>query len=306
MTTLLGRAATVAACLFAASPVATAEPPAGALTGRSATHVAVRGDTLFALAARAGIDTATLATDNGLDRTQPLAIGQRLTIDNRHLVVPSATGAGAEIVVNLPQRMLFFFFDGTVAGVPVAVGRRTWPTPIGDFRIAVRETDPTWDVPASIRAEARSLGRSLPRSVPPGPSNPLGQFWIGLAGAGIGLHGTNAPSSIYGAVTHGCVRLHPDDIAWLFPRVKVGMTVRIVYEPFLLADVGGRVFLEVHPDVYRRAPVSIASVQTRAAELGLDRHIDWTQAARVVALRQGVARDVTAMATSGAEEGVAP
>jgi L,D-transpeptidase ErfK/SrfK len=90
------------------------------------------------------------------------------------------------------------------------------------------------------------------------------------------------------------VRLHPDDIAWLFPRVKVGMTVRTVYEPILLAEVAGRVFLEVHPDVYRRAPASIVSVRARAAELGLEDRIDWTQASRVIALRHGIARDVTA------------
>jgi L,D-transpeptidase ErfK/SrfK len=304
MATLFGRATIVAACVFAASPGATAQAPAGGLTGGITTHVVVRGDTLFALGARAGTATATLAAENGLDRNQPLVVGQRLTIDNRHLVVPPATAAGAEMVVNLPQRMLFFF-DRDVAGLPVAVGRRTWPTPIGDFRIAVRETDPTWDVPASIRAEARRQGRSLPASVPPGPANPLGRFWIGLAGPGIGVHGTNVPSSIYGAVTHGCVRLHPDDIAWLFPRVRVGMTVRIVYEPVLLADVGGRVFLEVHPDVYRRAPASIESVRARAIELGLDRRIDWTQAGRAVTLQHGIARDVTAATMTSGEEGKA-
>lgn len=304
MATLLGRAAIVATCFFAASSGATAEPPAGALTGGVTTHVVVRGETLFALAARAGIDSATLAADNGLDRGQPLSVGQRLTIDNRHLVIPHATRADADIVVNLPQRMLFLF-DRDVVGLPVAVGRRTWSTPIGEFRVATRETDPTWDVPASIRAEARRQGRSLPASVPPGPTNPLGKFWIGLAGASIGLHGTNAPSSIYGAVTHGCMRLHPDDIAWLFPRVKVGMTVRTVYEPILLAEVGERVVLEVHPDVYRREPVSIGAVRSLAANLGLDGRIDWAQAARVVALQHGIARDVTADATSAGDEGVA-
>jgi len=303
MATLVRRTALLAACLFAACPGARAQSPAGALTGGVATHVVVRGDTLFALGARAGVDSATLAADNGLERGQPLSIGQRLTIDNRHLVVSRPDAADAQIVVNLPQRMLFIS-DGEIAGLPIAVGRRTWPTPTGDFRVAVRETNPTWDVPASIRAEARRLGRSLPRSVPPGPSNPLGQFWIGLAGASFGLHGTNAPTSIYGAVTHGCMRLHPDDIAWLFSRVKVGMTVRIVYEPFLLADVGGRVFLEVHPDVYRRAPVSIASVRTRAAELGLDHRIDWTLAARAVALQHGIARDVTTETPGVTSKGV--
>ena len=303
MTTTLNRAACAAALfLVAATPSAAAEPATGALTGGIATHVVERGDTLFSIGARMGVDVETLAADNGLDRRQVLAVGQRLTVDNRHIVATEA--AAADIVVNLPQRMLFFF-EREAVGLPVAVGRRTWPTPTSEFRVAMRETDPTWDVPASIRDEARRQGRSLPLSVPPGPTNPLGRFWIGLTGGAIGLHGTNAPSSIYGAVTHGCMRLYPDDIAWLFPRVQIGMTVRTVYEPVLLADVGGQVFLEVHPDVYRRAPISLASVRARAADRGLAGRIDWPRAARVVALHHGIARDVTA-GRIGGDEGVGP
>ena len=293
MTTTLKRTARAAALVLVAAvpPAAAAESGRTVLTGGIATHVVVRGETLFSLAARMGVDVEPLAADNRLDRRQALRLGQRLTVDNRHIVATDPTGA--DIIVNLPQRMLFFFSDGEVVGLPVAVGRRTWPTPSGDFRVVTRETDPTWDVPASIRAEARQQGRTLPRSIPPGPANPLGRFWVGLTGGAIGLHGTNVPSSIYGAVTHGCMRLHPDDIAGLFPRLQIGMTVRTVYEPFLLAEVDGRVFLEVHPDVYRRAPVSLAAVRARAAAGGLIERIDWTQAARVVALHHGIARDVT-------------
>jgi L,D-transpeptidase ErfK/SrfK len=301
MTTTLNPAACAAALfLVGATPCLAAEPATGALTGGIATYVVERGDTLFSIGARMGVDVETLAADNGLDRRLVLAVGQRLMVDNRHIVATDA--AAADIVVNLPQRMLFFF-EREAVGLPVAVGRRTWPTPASEFRVAMRETDPTWDVPASIRDEARRQGRSLPLSVPPGPTNPLGRFWIGLAGGAIGLHGTNAPSSIYGAVTHGCMRLSPDDIAWLFPRVQIGMTVRTVYEPVLLADVDGRVFLEVHPDVYRRAPISLASVRARAADRGLAGRIDWTRAARVVALQHGIARDVTA-GRIGGDEGV--
>ena len=290
-----------AAILLTVGPTALAwnEPPADALTGAVATRVVQPGDTLLGLAARSGIDVVTVVAENGLTNRHALVRGQRFVIDNRH-IVPANRGAAA-IVVNLPQRMLFFF-DQTVVGLPVAVGRRTWPTPLGEFQVAMRETDPTWDVPASIRAEARRLGRTLPASVPPGPTNPLGRFWIGLTGGSVGIHGTNAPSSIYGAVTHGCMRLHPDDIAWLFPRVKVGMTVRTVYEPVLLADIGGQVFLEVHPDVYRREPTSLAAVQALAASRGLTGRIDWAAAARVVALRHGVARDVTASQAAGRGE----
>jgi L,D-transpeptidase ErfK/SrfK len=292
MPTVLNRAACVAAFVFVGvTSCAAAASGADVLAGGVATHMVVHGDTLYAIAARLGVDVETLAADNGLDRRQPLTIGQRLTVDNRHIVATNATGAN--LVVNLPQRMLFFF-DGNIAGIPVAVGRRTWPTPMSEFRVAVRETDPTWDVPASIREEARRLGRSLPASVPPGPNNPLGRFWIGLTGGAIGLHGTNAPSSIYGAVTHGCMRLHPDDIAWLFPRVQIGMTVQTVYEPILLADIGGQIFLEVHPDVYRRVPISLNAVRALAASRGLAARIDWAIAARVVSLHHGIAREITA------------
>ena len=304
MPTTIKRVACAAALFFAgATTCVAAEPPAAPLAGGIATHIVVRGDTLFALAARLGVDVETLAADNGLDLRRELTVGQRLTVDNRHIV--PADAAGADLVVNLPQRMLFFF-DRGVVGLPVAVGRRTWPTPIREFRVVTRETDPTWDVPASIREEARQLGRSLPASVPPGPTNPLGRFWIGLTGGAVGVHGTNAPSSIYGAVTHGCVRLHPDDIAWLFPRVQIGMTVRTIYEPVLFADVGGQVFLEVHPDVYRRASISLASVRARAADRGLAGRIDWTRAAGVVALHHGIARDVTAGRTDASDEGSRP
>jgi L,D-transpeptidase ErfK/SrfK len=262
-----------------------------------ATHC---GRSRLAAGSTSSRSSPTTPWNNALENGHALTPGQRLIIDNRHIV--PATGGAAAIVINLPQRMLFFF-DRTVAGLPVAVGRRTWPTPIGELQVATRETDPTWDVPASILAEARRLGRTLPASVPPGPANPLGRFWIGLTGGSVGIHGTNAPSSIYGAVTHGCMRLHPDDIAWLFPRVTVAMTVRTVYEPVLLADIGGRVVLEVHPDVYRRKPITLAAVQALAAGRGLTERIDWTAAARVAALRHGVARDVTASRAAGRGEG---
>ena len=140
-----------------------------------------------------------------------------------------------------------------MTAIPVAVGRPQWATPRGSFTIVLREENPTWDVPRSILDEARRRGRSHPARVPPGPDNPLGAFWLGLSQGSIGLHGTNAPSSIYSFASHGCVRLHPDDIAWLFPRVAVGDRVELIYEPVLLAAVGAQVFLEVHRDAYQLA-----------------------------------------------------
>jgi L,D-transpeptidase ErfK/SrfK len=130
--------------------------------------------------------------------------------------------------------------------------------------------------------------------VPPGPANPLGAYWLGLSLGSVGIHGTNTPSSIYQAVTHGCIRLHPDDIAALFAETDVGNAGEIVYEPLLLANVGGVVFLEVHRDVYARGPrEALGAAGALARELGLADRIDWDRAAVVIAQREGIARDVS-------------
>jgi L,D-transpeptidase ErfK/SrfK len=279
----------------AAAVGATSQPPIGPplLTGSVHGHRVARGDTLRAIGARFGVDVQTIAFDNDMPASQQLAVGRVLHIDNRHLFFPEPGGATPSIVINVPQRMLFFDEDAGVAALPVAVGRRGWPTPIGAFTVLALEEDPTWDVPPSIQEEARRAGRSLPATVPPGPGNPLGRFWIGLSHPGIGVHGTNAPSSIYGAVTHGCIRLHGGDVAWLFRRVTPGMRGRTIYEPVLLASVDGEIYLEAHPDVYRRGGDTEADVRARAAAFGVEGDIDWERAADVLQKRHGIARVVS-------------
>jgi L,D-transpeptidase ErfK/SrfK len=130
----------------------------------------------------------------------------------------------------------------------------------------------------------------LPAAIPPGPNNPLGEFWIGLSRSGIGIHGTNAPSTIFGAVSHGCIRVHPDDIARLVGRIRVGTLGRIIYEPVLLSVQNDAVYLEAHRDVYGRGGASARELATAA---GVLERIDWTAADTVIALRDGIARDVT-------------
>ncbi len=270
-------------------------PSFGSQTLVGGVHVVTvsRGDTLARLGSRYGVDPRTIADDNGIPVDQPLAVGTSLTIDNRHIVPPSR--AGLALGVNVPQRMVFVFSGAGAVGYPVAVGRSGWQTPLGDFSIVSKETNPTWDVPESIRAEARRAGRSLPLKVPPGPNNPLGAYWLGLSLGSVGIHGTNAPSSVYHAITHGCIRMHADDIAALFGQVTVGSTGEVRYQPVLLAVVdGGDVFLEVHRDVYGRGPRDATEfVQGLARALGVFDRIDWTAAADVLRRRDGVARSVT-------------
>lgn len=262
------------------------------ITGGLTTHVVARGETLATLAARFGVDAATIAADNDVAADRSLEVGRELVIDNRHIA--PATIVDGEIVINVPQRMLFYRDGGRVLAYPIAVGRTTWQTPSGSFTVVRTEEDPAWHVPASIRAESARKGRSLPLVVPPGPENPLGRFWIGLSLASIGVHGTPFPSSIYQTSTHGCIRLQSDGIGDLYGRVTVGTPGRIVYEPVLLAALDGEAYLEVHPDVYRRASMSASQqVHELARRLGLADQINWTVAESAIARRAGIARRVS-------------
>lgn len=263
----------------------------GLLVGAELPYVVRSGETMRSVGSRFGVDVATLATDNGFAPDARLGAGQTLRIDNRHIV--PAQARMAILTINVPQRMLFHAdAQGLVEGFPVAVGQPHWRTPTGLFAVTTMRRNPAWHVPDSIRAESRSHGRELPKVVPPGPSNPLGAHWIGLGG-GVGVHGTNAPSSIFAAATHGCIRLHPHDASLVFGRVVVGSLVQIVYEPVLLAETGQGVYLEVHRDVYGRLtdrPDVVARALARAA--GIAERVDWTLADAVVAARHGVARRV--------------
>ena len=261
------------------------------ITGSQSVYTVLPGDSLTTVGARFGVSVAVVAEANDLEPTRHLSVGQVLKIDNRHLTPPLN---GVRIVVNVPQRMLFWASSENEArAFPIAAGKRSWKTPIGDFAVATLETDPTWDVPPSIQEEMRREGKPVLTHVPPSPQNPLGKYWIGLTIPGVGIHGTNAPASIYGLVTHGCIRLHPEDIAQLFPQVEIGIRGRIVYEPVLIARVGDLVFLEVHPDAYGKGPAPFENVMERAGLGGYVDMLDLALVRETIRNRDGIARDVT-------------
>ena len=258
-------------------------------TGGAFAHAAALGESVASLGARYGISARAIADANDVKPDRAIAPGTALRLDNRHIV--PVLEAGVALAINVPQRMLFLIDGDAAVGYPVGLGRRDWPTPLGDFTVIGKEENPTWDVPASIQAEMRREGRAVVQKVPPGPANPLGRFWIGLSLGSVGIHGTNAPASIFRHTTHGCIRLHPDDIARLYPLVPVGARGRVVYEPILLAATPEGIFLEVHPDVYGRTRRNaLLYVREMAMDAGLGELIDWNEAAAVVRDRHGVAR----------------
>ena len=115
-----------------------------------------------------------------------------------------------------------------------------------------------WDVPRSIQQEMRREGRESRPACRPVRAIPC-EYWMGLIPSSCGIHGTTAPTSVYRFQTHGCIRLHPDDVADLFPRVSVGTPVEIVYRPLLAARLDdGSAWVESHPDVYRKGADPLA------------------------------------------------
>jgi lipoprotein-anchoring transpeptidase ErfK/SrfK len=103
----------------------------------------------------------------------------------------------------------------------VATGQAIYPTPAGVWHIVDMQRNPWWRPPSS--PWARGL-----QPIPPGPGNPLGTRWMGLDAAGVGIHGTNAPSSIGYSVSHGCIRMQVPDAEWLFVHVRLGTPVVIL------------------------------------------------------------------------------
>jgi L,D-transpeptidase ErfK/SrfK len=260
------------------------------IVGSEFTYKVRNGDSLASIGARYGIDAHVIVESNSLKKKR-LVAGQSLLLDNRH-ITPESTGV--QIVINLPQRTLFYFGpDGTVLHYPIAAGGPDWRTPVREFQIVSLEVDPAWDVPASIQLEMREQRKKVVTRVPPGPANPLGKRWIGLSLRNIGIHGTNRPSSIYGLRTHGCIRMHNDDVRELFSQISVGTRGRIVYQTTLMAESGDSIFLEVHPDPYRIATGSLQYAQQYALEKGFFDRLNWDLVGDVIRKQDGIAREVT-------------
>jgi L,D-transpeptidase ErfK/SrfK len=189
----------------------------------------------------------------GIDPWVPGA-GKDLVLPTRR-ILPS--GAHEGIVINLPEHRLYYFPKPKKGQKPivityaVSIGKMDWKTPLGETRIVSKQKNPNWYPPESVRKEHAERGEPLPAVVKPGPDNPLGAFAMRLAitpGAYL-IHGTNNPLAVGMAVTHGCMRMYPEDIEALFPIVPVGTKVRIVNEPVKVAFVNGELLLEVHPPI---------------------------------------------------------
>ena len=211
-------------------------------------------DTLYDLARTYSLGSEELIRVN--PKVDPWLPGEgtAILVPGRHILPP---GPRSGLVVNIAEHRLYYYpkpkrgQPQQVITYPVSIGKMDWHTPLGETHVIQKQVDPVWTPTESVRAEHARDGDILPARVPPGPQNPLGDRALRLA-AGKGtylIHGTNNPIAVGLAVTHGCIRMYPEDIHALFPDVPVGTKVLIVNEPVKVAWVEGELLLEAHPPV---------------------------------------------------------
>ena len=294
----------LAACAVHAADFAA--PKAGSVVGAMLTVTADPAETLLDIGRRFDLGYHDMARANpDVDVWLPKAATPlRLPL---RFVLPDAPRRG--IVLNLPEYRLYHYrggATGTVTTYPISIGRQDWETPLGVTRITAKAANPSWYPPASVREEHAADGDPLPRVVPPGPDNPLGTRALRLGLPGYLIHGTNRPAGVGMRVTHGCLRLFPEDIEALYDIVAVGTAVRIVNQPAKAGWHSDRLWLEVHPtlaapesaDVAEAAdadppapPPSLLTLATRAlvaASDGRTATIDWERVEAAVARADGI------------------
>ncbi len=259
-------------------------------------------DTLYDLARHYSLGSEELIRVNpGIDPWIP-GSGTTVLVPGRH-ILPGGPREG--VVINIAEHRLYYYpkpgrhQPQQVITYPVSIGKMDWHTPLGETSVIAKQKDPWWTPTESVRAEHAKDGDILPARVPPGPDNPLGDRALRLA-AGKGtylIHGTNNPIAVGLAVTHGCIRMYPEDINALFPLVAVGTKVWIVNEPVKVAWIDGELLLEAHPPVDAEGQshepnVDIFSELLRVAVGDSTVAIHWDYAREVLQRADGVVATV--------------
>jgi len=233
-------------------------------------------ESIYRLARRYGVSATAVhnANQGGLS-----AGNETLVLPTQHLApLPRAEG----VVINLAERNAYLYREGRPAKVfPLAIGRRGWETPTGDFYVASKRKNPTWFPPKWAKEE---------EPVPPGPDNPLGDRWMGLSLPGYGMHATNAPASVGRYASHGCMRMYPEHARELYDLVSLGTPVKIVYQLFSLgyAPEDGIVYLAHHPDPYQLGDATTPEVLEQLRAYGLAEVADTEAIAEALARPLGI------------------
>lgn len=264
------------------------------MVGEIQHYFATKEDTLLDLARTHKLGYVEMvAANRDLDPWVPGA-GSEIVLPTAHLL-PDAPREG--IILNLvDQRLYYFPANGApVETFPIGTGQEAWETPLGRTKIVRKKKNPAWYPPKSIREE----DPTLPRVVRPGPDNPLGNHAMYLGWNAYLIHGTNNPWGVGRRVSHGCVRMYPEDIKDLFARLPVGAPVTVVSQEVKTGWHQGELMIEAHPNLNqnieleergRMTPAVVPELAQRlvkAAGTEAER-INWTVVSEVVRDRSGI------------------
>ncbi|NCO68730.1 MAG: L,D-transpeptidase [Nitrospirae bacterium CG_4_10_14_0_8_um_filter_41_23] len=214
--------------------------------GVTTTYKIKDNESLIEIARKFGIGFNEIADSNpDLDPFVP-GVGISVEIPTSWVLPDAALSNG--IVINLSEMRLYYFLKQlrsmSVMTFPIGIGSEGTDTPVGNFKVIKKIVRPSWYVPESIRKEKPTL----PKVVPPGPDNPLGSHALRLSLGTVLIHGTNKPYGVGRRVSHGCIRLYPEDIPRLFQSVPNGVRVTIVRQPVKVGIKNNKVYIEVHKD----------------------------------------------------------
>jgi L,D-transpeptidase ErfK/SrfK len=266
------------------------------VVGGAQVHVAKAGETFLEISRDYDLGYNEIVAAN--PRTDPWVAkaGTEILIPSEWIL---PRGAREGVVVNIPEMRLYYFLpraDGSEAKVltfPVGLGRQDWQTPEASFKIRGKTRNPTWIIPESIKKERIEKQGFTEEMIPGGsPDNPLGKFRIELTLPMYGIHGSNKEWGVGMQVSHGCIRMFPEDIETLFGKVRIGEPGHFVYEPIKVGMRGGRVLVEVHDDIYGVAPWPWMLAQQIVKDMGLERLVDRDRLEAAVEAASGVPTDV--------------
>ncbi|MGE7920747.1 L,D-transpeptidase family protein [Viridibacillus sp. NPDC093762] len=160
-------------------------------------HTVKPGETLFQLSRDYRTPLSAIISANPSIDPNVLYIGQPIVIPG----FPDPNTIPYQIDVSLDNRWLRLYKDGVLQKqYPIAVGKMLTNTPVGNFIIINKA---------------------------PNPGGPFGTMWMSLSKDTYGIHGTNDPSSIGKAVSHGCIRMHNEDVEELASIIPIGTPVFI-------------------------------------------------------------------------------
>jgi L,D-transpeptidase ErfK/SrfK len=279
-------------------------PPGEDVVGEVQSVTAHYADTFSDIARTYDLGYQELVDANpGIDPWLP-GEGTEVLVPTRHILPPTPRKG---VVINLPEMRLYYYPKGEnrVITHPLGIGREGWSTPTGSARVVRKRKNPAWRPPESIRREAEAAGTPLPLVIEAGPDNPLGDYAVYLSMPGYLLHGTNKPYGVGMRVSHGCIRLYPEDIAALFPRLPVGTSINIVDLPYKTGWAGGALLIEAHSPLTEPGSQAVINltplVSAVVASLkGRKFEPDWDNLKEAVVEHLGYPVPVT-MARSGAQ-----